>query len=385
MKVFFFRCNNFIPCKKYAFQYFSEREYESSIFKKSVRKLLLFFYKEVHPDLTMSLPEELKKINNESLSILNAYIDTLCSSSKEENNIFLEKNLVFFKTFENSENKILKGRYKNIIIKLHSISSNLSVEQKEKITAKLIYDIKKSLEKIKNVNNFDENIDPFDPISNSSNDPIYSEKKKKNDINSIWEDLTEHVKNTEALYQPPEEQIELIQRRKRYFYYIKKKLEAKYQRINHKKRRKNKILKLNQTANKLAQEKFPHYTQKNYDQKIYDQSYKIIHSGYDPNLIFFHKDIKEEEKRRAIENLCGMYFKDDADKWLLENCLKLLKNHQIQIPLVIYSKKEFSLSSTFGFIYVPVDFCLNDFFTFLENNLHQARCIRKKVLKSFDL
>ncbi|SBS89234.1 conserved protein, unknown function [Plasmodium malariae] len=335
----------------------------------------------------MSLPEELKKINNESLSILNAYIDTLCSSSKEENNIFLEKNLVFFKTFENSENKILKGRYKNIIIKLHSISSNLSVEQKEKITAKLIYDIKKSLEKIKNVNNFDENIDPFDPISNSSNDPIYSEKKKKNDINSIWEDLTEHVKNTEALYQPPEEQIELIQRRKRYFYYIKKKLEAKYQRINHKKRRKNKILKLNQTANKLAQEKFPHYTQKNYDQKIYDQSYKIIHSGYDPNLIFFHKDIKEEEKRRAIENLCGMYFKDDADKWLLENCLKLLKNHQIQIPLVIYSKKEFSLSSTFGFIYVivPVDFCLNDFFTFLENNLHQARCIRKKVLKSFDL
>ncbi|GAW82820.1 hypothetical protein, conserved [Plasmodium gonderi] len=378
-------CNNFLRSKKYEFQFVKERKYESIIFRKSIRKLLLFFYKEIHPDLTQDLPEELKKVNGESLSVLNSYIDILSSSSRSENNIFIEKKLVFFKVFENSEHQIIKGRYKNIVIKLQTLSNNLSSQEKEQITAKLIYEIRKSLDKIKNVNIFNECDN--ESAENLGEDLLNYEKNGKNEkrqksyINSLWDDLTNHVKNTQALFQPSEEHTLLMQKRRSYFYYIRKKLEEKYQKINHKKRRKRKLLKVKETANKITREKFPDIEHKNYENEILDCSYKIIQNGFDPNLIFFHKDIKTvEEKKKAIENICGMHLKDDADKWLLENCLKLLKNHRTQIPLVICMDKKISLSSTFGFIYIPLEFCVNDLFNFLENNLHLARSVRRKVI-----
>ncbi|KJP86616.1 hypothetical protein AK88_03720 [Plasmodium fragile] len=377
------RCNNFLTSKKCTFQFANGRKYQSSIFRKSVRKLILFFYKEIHPDLTQELPEELKKVNSESLSVLNSYIDILSSSERSESNIFLEKKIVFFKVFENSQNKIIKGRYKNIVIKLQTLPNNLSLQQKEEITAKLIYDIRQSLEKIKNVNILDEC--DKDSIENLDEDIFSSNKgggKKNGGINSIWDDLTEHVKNTQALFQPSEQQALLIQKRRSYFHYIKKKLEEKYQKINHKKRREKKLLKLKEVANKIAHEKFPDIENKKYkyDSDILHSSYKIVQNGFDPNLIFLHKDIKEEQvKKKAVENLCGMHLKDDADRWLLENCLKLLKNHQTQIPLVVYLDKTISLCPTFGFIYIPIDFCVRDFFSFLEGNLDRARSIRRKV------
>ncbi|CRH00664.1 conserved protein, unknown function [Plasmodium relictum] len=375
----FIRYNNYFLLKNYVFKFENKRYYDSRFFRKSVRRLLHFFYKEVHPDLTSNLPDDLKKVNNESLSVLNSYIDILSHSKKNENNMFIGKSLVFFKVFENSENKIIKGRYKNIIIKLPTISHNLSIDEKEKITAKLIYDIKNSVEKTKRKSIFDDNIENIYNIFDEE------ENKKKSDINNIWEDLTNYVKDTEALYQPSEEEIELKRRKKSYFYYIKKKLESKYQKINHKKRRKTKIQKINEIASKIVQEKFSHAKHHTYDQTLVKQSYKIIQNGYNPNLIFFHKDINEKEKKKGIENLCGMNLKDDADKWLLENCLKLLKNHQTPIPLVIYSEKKIQLSSTYGFIYIPYDFCLNDLFAFLEKNVDKARSIRKKVIESFEL
>ncbi|CAD2099814.1 hypothetical protein YYG_03762 [Plasmodium vinckei petteri] len=388
--------NKFVPNQKCLFQYINKHNYESNIFKKSVRRMLLFFYKEVHPDLTQDLPEELKKINSESLSILNSYIDILSSPDKNENNIFVEKKLVFFKLFENSEHKIIKGRYKNIELNLQTINNNLSEEDKENIVAKLIYDIKKSLEKIqsKNIFNNNDNMEDFENIIDDTSS-YFSHIKKKNEkdgtIKSIWDDLMDHVKNKEALYHPSEEEIKLIQEKKRYFYYIKKKLECKYQKIHHRKRRKEKLQNINKVANQIVQDKFADIEKKkkniktNDEQIFLNQSYKITQMGYDPNLIFFNKDINDDKKKKAIENICGINLNDDADKWLLENCLKLLKNHKIQIPIVFYTGKEILLSQTFGYIYLPVDFCLNQFFTFLENNLHEARTIRGKVLKCFDM
>ncbi|CAD2087888.1 conserved protein, unknown function [Plasmodium vinckei lentum] len=388
--------NKFVLKQKCLFQYINKHNYESNIFKKSVRRMLLFFYKEVHPDLTQDLPEELKKINSESLSILNSYIDILSSPDKNENNIFVEKKLVFFKLFENSEHKIIKGRYKNIELNLQTINNNLSEEDKENIVAKLIYDIKKSLEKMqsKNIFNNNDNMEDFENIIDDTSS-YFSHIKKKNEkdgtIKSIWDDLMDHVKNKEALYHPSEEEIKLIQEKKRYFYYIKKKLECKYQKIHHRKRRKEKLQNINKVANQIVQDKFADIEKKkkniktNDEQIFLNQSYKITQMGYDPNLIFFNKDINDDKKKKAIENICGINLNDDADKWLLENCLKLLKNHKIQIPIVFYTGKEISLSQTFGYIYLPVDFCLNQFFTFLENNLHEARTIRGKVLKCFDM
>ncbi|KEG01474.1 conserved protein, unknown function [Plasmodium vinckei vinckei] len=388
--------NKFVPNQKCLFQYINKHNYESNIFKKSVRRMLLFFYKEVHPDLTRDLPEELKKINSESLSILNSYIDILSSPDKNENNIFVEKKLVFFKLFENSEHKIIKGRYKNIELNLQTINNNLSEEDRESIVAKLIYDIKKSLEKIqsKNIFNNNDNMEDFENIIDDTSS-YFSHIKQKNEkdgtIKSIWDDLMDHVKNKEALYHPSEEEIKLIQEKKSYFYYIKKRLECKYQKIHHRKRRKEKLQNINKVANQIVQDKFADIEKKKknikrYDEQIFlNQSYKITQMGYDPNLIFFNKDINDDKKKKAIENICGINLNDDADKWLLENCLKLLKNHKIQIPIVFYTGKEISLSQTFGYIYLPVDFCLNQFFTFLENNLHEARTIRGKVLKCFDM
>lgn len=112
-------------------------------------------------------------------------------------------------------------------------------------------------------------------------------------------------------------------------------------------------------------------------------NYQIIQSGYSPSLIFFHKDLQEEEKKKGIENLCGLHLKEDADKWLLENCLKILKNHETPIPLVISSKGPINLSSTFGIINIPYNFELKDFFQFLENNVDTVREIRKRVINSF--
>ncbi|EAA18810.1 hypothetical protein [Plasmodium yoelii yoelii] len=202
----------------------------------------------------------------------------------------------------------------------------------------------------------------------------FHHKKKKNEkddtIKSIWDDLMDHVKNKEALYHPSEEETKYIQEKKNYFYYIKKKLEYKYQKINHRKRRKEKLQNVNKIANKIVQDKFADIEKKkkniktNDEQLFLNQSYKITQMGYDPNLIFFNKDINNDKKKKAIENICGINLNDDADKWLLENCLKLLKNHKIQIPIVFYNGKEISLSQTFGYIY---------------NNLHQARIIRGKV------
>ncbi|VWU49775.1 conserved protein, unknown function [Hepatocystis sp. ex Piliocolobus tephrosceles] len=383
LRTFFSWHNSYIVNKKYSFQFVSVRKYESTIFRKSTRKMLAFFYKEVHPDLAHTLPDELKKINNDSLSILNSYIDVLCTPVKDkENNIFIEKKIIFFKQYVNSNNVILKGRYKNFTIKLQNVTNNITFEQKENIIAKLIYDIQNALGKIKNTNESsksinlsetglengletddvnDENI--IDNLSHSSN----KKKNQNSHINSIWDDLMYYTKNTQALYQPSEETVELIQKKKNYFYYIKKKLLYKYQNIKNKKRKKVKIQQINQVANKIAEEKFPQLESKNnYYQKNIDQSYKIINNGFNPNLIYFHKNIKQHQKQIAIQRLCGMHLKNDADKWLLENCLKLLKNHETPIPLI------------------PLDFCLNAFFTFLENNLDQARKIRAKVLKSFD-
>ncbi|SCM19692.1 conserved protein, unknown function [Plasmodium chabaudi chabaudi] len=388
--------NKFVPNQKCLFQYINKQNYESNIFKKSVRRMLLFFYKEVHPDLTQDLPDELKKINSESLSILNSYIDILSSPDKNENNIFVEKKLIFFKLFENSEHKIIKGRYKNIELNLQTINNNMSEEDKENIVAKLIYDIKKSLEKIqsKNIFNNNDNMEDFENIIDDTSSyfhHIKTKNEKDGTIKSIWDDLMDHVKNKEALYHPSEEEIKLVQEKKSYFYYIKKKLECKYQKINHRKRRKEKLQNINKVANKIVQDKFADIEKKknniktNDDQIFLNQSYKITQMGYDPNLIFFNKDINDDKKKKAIENICGINLNDDADKWLLENCLKLLKNHKIQIPIVFYTGKEISLSQTFGYIYLPVDFCLNQFFTFLENNLHEARTIRGKVLKCFDM
>lgn len=324
--------------------------------------MLLFFYKEVHPDLTQDLPDELKKINSESLSILNSYIDILSSSNKTENNIFVEKKLVFFKLFENSEHKIIKGRYKNIEINLQTINNNLSEEDKEHIIAKLIYDIKKSLEKIqsKNIFNNNDNMEDIENIIDDTSSYFHHKKKNEKDdtIKSIWDDLMDHVKNKEALYHPSEEETKYIQEKKNYFYYIKKKLEYKYQKINHRKRRKEKLQNVNKIANKIVQDKFADIEKKkknfktNDEQLILNQSYKITQMGYDPNLIFFNKDINNDKKKQAIENICGINLNDDADKWLLENCLKLLKNHKIQIPIVFYNGKEISVSQTFGYIYV---------------------------------
>ncbi|SOV16594.1 conserved protein, unknown function [Plasmodium sp. gorilla clade G2] len=385
-----YKCKNLIEGKNLLLHFQYKRNYEANITKRSIRKLLHFFYKQVHPDLTSTLPEELKKKNSESLSVLNSYIDIL-STEKNEENIFIERNIVFFKVFENKENKIIQGRYKHLVIKLHTLSNNLTENEKEKIIVKLIYDIKQAIgadeEKGKdNINHDDYNM--------SFDDNIYDKKydrEEKKDINLLWDKLTNHVKDTQALYQLSDEQVELINQRKNYFYYIKKKLLEKYGRIRHKKRRKLKIENIKQVANKIVLTKFPDVHQKyiknNFDDiNNYHQSYQIIQNGYDPSLLFFHKDLKEHNKIIALQNICGLNLKDDADKWLLESCLKLLKNHPIQIPIVICDEqKEIALSSTFGYIYVPFNFCFHDLFIFLQNNLDQARAIRKKILNTLDI
>lgn len=370
----------------------SRHNFHCNKFRKNVRRLLFFFYKEVHPDLTTNLPNDLKKINNESLSVFNSYLDILCSQPNKEtsdSNVFVEKKIRFFKVYENAENKILKDRFKNFTIHLPSISTNLSPEEREQLAAKLIYDIEKTIENTKRKNIYNTEVDIEEAEIWNYHETKKSEKGgASKTIYNIWEELTKEVKESEALFQPSEEEIRWKQKRNAYFTYIKKKLEAKYQRINHKKRRKDKLNKLNETVHKIVDERYgKHFQGKNasYDDRnvLNHHNYQIIQSGYSPSLIFFHKDLQEEEKKKGIENLCGLHLKEDADRWLLENCLKILKNHETPIPLVICSKGPINLSSTFGIIHIPYNFELKDFFQFLENNVDIVRKIRKRIIDSF--
>lgn len=56
-----YKYKNLIEGKNVLIHFEYKRNYEANITKRSIRKLLHFFYKQVHPDLTSTLPEELKK------------------------------------------------------------------------------------------------------------------------------------------------------------------------------------------------------------------------------------------------------------------------------------------------------------------------------------
>ena len=122
------------------------------------------------------------------------------------------------------------------------------------------------------------------------------------------------------------------------------------------------------------------------DSYVKERTKLLIKYSIDPNLIFFHHELTDNEVGKWIGRIHGDHINDSAEKDLYREKMlminKRLTNGTPNMMLMFYKRIEY-LSIAPGFIHVPVNFDPNELNQYLKENIDEHRHKTNKFLTEY--
>uniref|UniRef100_A0A0G4G3W9 DUF4460 domain-containing protein n=1 Tax=Chromera velia CCMP2878 TaxID=1169474 RepID=A0A0G4G3W9_9ALVE len=352
----------------------------------SIRRMLRFFYREVHPDLTRSIPPEAANLNANSLAELNAYIDLLDSPLPLETPI-LPRNLQFFRQFVSRRGVKIPTRVQNFSVHLPGCGPDVSMEEKELMAARLIRNIQISISEDNRLLSSQAPV----PLLFSGKEPL------RERLQTLWEDEARNAELKAQLYGPDAKTRKRIMAKKKCYDFWTRIYTAKCQKIKTSSKRKKRLAKVHDLAMSKVVARFGdedkrdtgagqgRLEEKEAEQRVRQEKARLIEAGFHPDLVFLDSQVTGEQREEALFRLCGGGLQKEADVWLLENILRELRRPPTPVPIVIGpGSGEFEASLDKAFLTVPFDFQVWDFADFLEQHIDDLRRAREKRLETMN-
>jgi hypothetical protein len=334
-----------------------------------MRPLFHQFIRRIHPDLLPAIPEA-KSANTFALQHLNHFLDHLESSDPIPNPLTAQTLPLF----------LLKsnGRLKPSSLTLPPIPPSADFLEKREIAFGLSAEITRLLIDIPAVNRRA----PLAPEVESLL-PRGPEGWTK-----LFDKEIQNQHTKQLLYTPPLSKAEAY---KKYLQVkTRTRLERKYSRIQNKISRKLKLKKLDSIVEHVVRKRLANGEQNCADtdssavsckdlQDTKENIFKLASLGYNPHFVFFARDLTPAEVRKGLASLAGEGLTTDADKWLLENIFRALRESEPPVPVVL--GRTFSANSDFGFLEIPTKCGISELAEFVDEWVDEVREIRKKVLE----
>eukprot|EP00916_Digyalum_oweni_P027219 GHVL01044625.1.p2 GENE.GHVL01044625.1~~GHVL01044625.1.p2 ORF type:complete len:361 (+),score=65.06 GHVL01044625.1:18-1100(+) len=336
----------------------------------AVRKLIRPFLKLVHPDVCQNFPSEALNINEGSLKELNHYIDRLTVFSSDGNPVPC-KNLQFFRPFITKQNKRIDSMVQQVWVELPPIPPKADFMEREYISTIVIRNLCDVAESIDSL--FSSKVNP---------DPLFTPKDLTvNKLKTLWKRESNRVMWEMNIHEPDEKTQRLVENMQEFTLRKTAQMTAKALRIRNPSRQKKRLKQLNGRLRSLKMEKFGFADEKDAVPKIYGGEGKddfnsmktnLLKKGFRPDLVFVDPALSHEEKKIAIENICGMSLENESDIWLLQNVWEVMRKPPVAVPLVVGPETIYAASDSFITLCELVDF--------LEENLDIVRQKRLALL-----
>lgn len=345
----------------------------------AIKKLIRRFYRLVHPDLMAGCPQEAVQCNSKSLQELNAYIDRL-ESPDPVKAPFAGRTIQFFRPLVNRKGAEISGSLKPCSLSLPSISPSADMLEKESVSVELIRQVERAIVNEALFSSKSPDSQKIEPIiqSGPSTSSVRSELRK------VWEQeaLDESIKD--SIYGAIDDRMS--QYREYQSINIYNKLFKKVAKIKNAKRRTKRIGELEAKVEEILKEKqissSIDMVDVSHDEPDATTKISVIESGFHPDLVFFDRELTDEEREEGISRVCGVNLESDSDPWLLENVWKAVRRDR-KPPVPIVLSKNFMANKEGGYLEIPFDFNLTELVDFLEDNLESVRDCRKQLLDSF--
>eukprot|EP00929_Paragymnodinium_shiwhaense_P118457 TRINITY_DN90380_c0_g1_i1.p1 TRINITY_DN90380_c0_g1~~TRINITY_DN90380_c0_g1_i1.p1 ORF type:complete len:427 (-),score=78.18 TRINITY_DN90380_c0_g1_i1:413-1693(-) len=332
-----------------------------------IRRLMGSFLRSVHPDLTPDFPEEALRINQRSLSELNAYVDRLESSaSRLEDGPEVSRQLPFFRNHVTRSGKLLPGRVLPFRLQLPSLPVLASDVEKEYAAARLIRDAEVVLEHAAGVFSDQPEVPSLFTSKNAGRDAF----------DKLWWRQTREEMVFEAIHGPDDAEVRrqaaMVVFAQKYEYQMLRKV----LKIKNNQRRRRKLAAVKEVVEDKVRARFPDPAisdrQVSEEKQDKEDVARIIKGGFHPDLVFVVPDLSQEQRREAISRVCGLNLQAEADIWLLENLWKAMRETPPPVPLVV-AQEGYKAHMETGFVQVPWDFTVTGVCDLLEEHLDDVR------------
>ncbi|CAJ1436950.1 unnamed protein product [Effrenium voratum] len=339
-----------------------------------VRRLLGGFIRAVHPDLTEAFPSEARRVNQSSLSELNAFVDLLEGEGprKFEEGPEVSCELPFFRALRTRLGREVPNRVVPLQLVLPSLPAAAEEEHKELAAAQLLRGAELALEE----GLFSERPE----VPSLFSQPGASRAA----FDKLWWQQTQEELVREAIHGPDDEKVKLHMAKRVFACKYAHQLMRRFLRIKNTKKRKLRIAQLDELVQSKVAEKFQGTeraapTKHGLDER--EDPVRVLQGGFHPDLVFLKPGLAENQRREAIRRVCGMNLASDADFWLLENLWKAMRSVPPPVPIVI-AESEYRAHGS-GFIQLPFDFTVPRLCDFLEEHLDAARAalVSRKAIR----
>ncbi|CDJ37828.1 hypothetical protein ETH_00025445 [Eimeria tenella] len=168
-------------------------------------------------------------------------------------------------------------------------------------------------------------------------------------MESLFQQQIDEVAFKDALYQQDIKYIARVKAMRRCFRCYEKKLTEDAFRSKNKKTRKRKLSRVLQRAEKIVYRKFgPDPKTPPPDAAELLRKVEVAESGFHPELVYVHSSLTQQQRREALDRLCGRSPSHLAagDRWLLQSLLQTLRRNKPPIPLLL--KQQYRLIESTG-------------------------------------
>eukprot|EP00971_Amphidinium_carterae_P107245 2124588-Amphidinium_carterae.1 len=267
-----------------------------------MRRLMSDFIKTVHPDLTPEFPDTARRINQASLSELNALIDKLEVTDRlsMEEGPEVGRELPFFRAYVTRAGRILPGRVSPLRLPVPALSVSASEEDREFAAVRLIRDAELVLANTSS--GFADH--PEVP-------PLFTQRgAARSGFDRLWWQQTQEEMLRMSLEGPSDEELRkqaiLEVFAKKYEY----RLLRRYTKIKNSSRRRKKLAAVNAKVETMLKNRFgtEFLSRTRDDEELENEddpdegraAARLARTGFHPNLVFVSPTLHEEQRREAV-------------------------------------------------------------------------------------
>ncbi|CAD7962565.1 unnamed protein product [Amoebophrya sp. A25] len=352
----------------------------------SARKSLHFFMKQVHPDASGHvLPVHAKRVNQQSLMVLNSYLDRLDGSScqrttsstrnaesraePDSSTPFLRQQLPFFRPLvRKATGEIVSNRAVPLILDLPTLPPGASFMLRDQAATDLLEQAKQNLDFQRSrfsdlphgtgrsllrdavLGNINGDSASTATTSTSSSETSSSRASSMGSSASrrvverfekLWDTQTHDVMFKDALYDDPAATKRLAAmeayRRRYQAQLLRKALKTKNKQGRRRrlesvdKRAEAKVVeKFGAVAGAGQQEPEPHSVEQDGGERCASgpKKLRMIEYGYHPDLVFMEPGLTPAQQTEGIRRCCGVHLQKEnntAEFWLLENLWRAMR------------------------------------------------------------
>ncbi|KAL8274158.1 hypothetical protein Esti_002000 [Eimeria stiedai] len=341
-----------------------------------LRPHLRFFFLAVHPDLTQHFPDEARRLNADSLSQFNAYVDLLQQmlqqqQQQQQKQQQEDQQLSNRVPFQQQQQRQQQRKVRPVYIHLHSLPLEIHRSQVEAIVENLFLRLTAAVEG---------RLEATDTAPQAA--PLLTPKhKERQALERLWEQQIDEVAFKDAIYQQNPKRLARIHAMRRCYYDYETKLREEALNTKNKKTRKRRLASVARRAQRIVYRQFgPDPKTPPPDAAELLRKTDIAERGFHPELVYVHPWLTQQQREEALDRICGRLPRSlsQSDRWLLASLLSTLRNNNPPIPLLVC--KQYRHLTEAGMLEVPVKLEVWPFADLVERELDNATATRKKLL-----